>query len=221
MLRSVAKSKLFLGLVGVLAYLASSERSGHCDFYYHPYSRSQTAPIISLTLDPQESLNCDLRISAREDKVGQLLRLISLGAQVNGVSDSGQSALMYAAQTCHIQIGKTLLSKGAQLNLRDKYGRTALMYASMGSCSPMISLMTRYSILDIRARDKSGRTALEYASDGASLYEEGPPVDSVRLLKQALSRTGLRTKRILSSFHPQHSHSRDFNKPASALPAKS
>jgi Ankyrin repeats (3 copies) len=219
MLQTRLKSVL-LGFVLGLVYIASSARSGNCDYYDHSYyrSRAQSTPIVSLTLDPQEGLNCDLRIAAREGRVGQVLRLIGLGAKVNGVSDTGESALMYAAQACNVHVGKTLLSNGAELNLRDKTGRTALMFASIDSCSPMISIMTHYSGLNIRARDQSGRTALEYARDGASLYEEGPPVDSVRLLEQALRRSGLKTKKMLSSLH---SHSRDLEKSASVFEKKS
>ena len=186
-----------------IAYLAYSERSGNCDYYFHSYYHTQAAPIISLTLDPQESLNCDLRIAAREGNAPRTLHLLSLGAKINGVSDDGQSALMIASETCNVQVGRLLLSKGAQLGLRDKYGRTALIYASMDSCSPMISTMTSLSGSEIRAQDKSGRSALDYAREGASLYEEGAPVDSVRLLKRALK---------LNSLHPKHEHSRNAHR---------
>lgn len=207
----VLKSKFLLirCLIVGITFAVIFESSGRCDYYYHPYYHTQSAPIISLTLDPQENLNCDLRIAAREGNVTQMLHLIDLGAKINAVSPDGKSALMYSAETCDIQVGRILLSKGARLELRDKFGRTALMFASIGSCSSMISLMTRFSGSDIRARDKSGRTALDYANDGASLYEEGPPVESVHLLEKALQLSALKTRKTLSSWHSQHQHSKE------------
>jgi hypothetical protein len=195
---SFLKSKLFY-LVLAIGSFTAVEQSGHCDYYYHPYYHAQATPIISLTLDPQESLNCDLRMAAREGRVDRVLRLTALGAKVNGVSSEGQSALMDASETCNVAVGRALLSKGAKPSLRDKNGRTALMFAAMGSCAPMISLITFFPRSFIHASDKSGHTALDYANESASLYEEGAPVESVRLIKEALARSAVETKRILSS----------------------
>jgi ankyrin repeat protein len=196
------KSK-FLYLVLAIGPVTAFVQPGHCDYYYHPYYHSQATPIISLTLDPQESLNCDLRMAAREGNVDRALRLIDLGAKVNGASDEGKTALMYAAETCNLQVGKALLAKGAKLSLQDRYGRNALMFAAMGSCAPMISVITVFPGSFIHAIDKSGRTALDYANESASLYEEGAPVESVRLIKEALMRSSVKMKRVLSSRPPR------------------
>jgi hypothetical protein len=204
MVLSFLKSKLFYLFLG-MGCITVFGQSGYCDYYYHPYSRTQATPIISLNLDPQESLNCDLRIAAREGKVNRVLSLITLGAKVNGVSDEGKTALMYASEICNAPVGKILLSKGAKLNLRDKYGRTALMFAAMGSCSPMISFMTAFPGAFIHASDKSGRTALDYANESASLYEEGAPVESVRLIHEALARSAAKARNITSLRHSHES----------------
>jgi hypothetical protein len=202
MVKGFLKSILFY-LILEMGFFTVLTRPGYCDYYYHPYSRSQSTPIVSLTLDPQEGLNCDLRIAAREGRVNRVRSLIASGAQVNGVSDKGQSALMYAAEACNVSVGRVLISKGAKLNLRDNRGKTALMFAAMGSCAPIISLMTSFSGAFIHASDKSGRTALDYANEGASLYEEGAPVESVRLIKRALLRSVAKAKNLSSL---RHSH---------------
>jgi hypothetical protein len=169
----------------------------HADYFYRPYyGRQQSEPIISLTLDPQESLNSDLRIAAREDRIDQMKRILKQGANINGLSSDGKSALMYASSDCSVEAGRMLLLNHAIFNLQDKEGKTALMYAAMASCSPIVSLLTRKPRIDVRTRDKSGRSALDYALDGASLYVQGPPVISLHLIEKALSRSGPSTKRI-------------------------
>jgi hypothetical protein len=154
------------------------------DYYYHPYyQRQQASPIISLTLDPQEVLNGDLRVAAREDRTQRIEILLKKGANVNGVSEEGESALMYASEDCNIHAGRLLLSHSALAGLRNHEGKTALMYAAMAACSPMVSLLVRRPGASIHLRDKSGRSALDYAREGAELYMQGPPVESLRLLE--------------------------------------
>jgi hypothetical protein len=177
-----------LQLVFALFFLFSSFIA-HADYYYHPYYQHQSMPIISLTLDPQEGLNNDLRVAAREGRVDRLKELLGQGANVNGRSDQGESALMYAARGCRVNAGKFLLSRHALFNLQDRDGKTALIYAAIASCSPIVSLLTNKPRIDVLARDKSGLTALDYARDGASLYVQGPPVIALRLIEQATRRS--------------------------------
>jgi hypothetical protein len=184
-------------LIVLALVLSAFSVSVRADYYYHPYyQRQQAQPIISLTLDPQEGLNSDLRIAAREGRTDQIVRLLKCGAKVDGVSEEGESALMYASRDCNVQAGKLLLSRSAMTGLRDKNGKTALMYAAIASCSPMVSLLVRKPGSSVHARDKSGRTALDYAREGAELYVQGPPVDSVRLLEKVSRHSMKRLKHL-------------------------
>ncbi len=156
-------------------------------------------PIISLTLDPQEGLNSDLRVAAREGRVDRIQELLKQGANVNGLSDQGESALMYAARDCRVKAGKLLLARHALFNLQDRDGKTALMYAAIASCSPLVSLLTNKPRIDVLARDKSDLTALDYARDGASLYVQGPPVIALRLIELATRRSSAHSKHLATN----------------------
>jgi hypothetical protein len=172
----------------------------NADFYYHPYYQQQrTMPIISLTLDPQEGLNSDLRVAAREGRIDRIKELLKQGANVNGLSDQGESALMYTARDCRVKAAELLLSRHALFNLQDRDGKTALIYAAIASCSPIVSLLTNKSRIDVLARDKSGFTALDYARDGASLYVQGPPVIALQLIEQATRRSTSHLKHLAAN----------------------
>lgn len=58
--------------------------------------------------------------------------LIAAGEEVNAVSLSGTTPLMYAKTSAvgsgDLRILQTLISQGADVNARDKHGRTALDY---------------------------------------------------------------------------------------------
>ena len=61
--------------------------------------------------------------------------LIEKGADVNAVSNDGETALMYAAQNAKLDVVMLLLKKGANPKLKDKAGKTALEYAKGGEIS--------------------------------------------------------------------------------------
>ncbi len=56
--------------------------------------------------------------------------LLVKGADVNGKSAPGRTALMEAAEAGHLEVVKLLLDKGADVNIRSFGGFTALMLAA-------------------------------------------------------------------------------------------
>lgn len=106
--------------------------------------------------------------------------LITQGANVNARSDLGDTPLIRATRSGHIQVMKVLLDKGADINAQDDRGMTALMWAAhMGDPEMTRILIAKGAKLNIK--DNSGFTALSGA--------EGPTdkrhLEAIRLLKKA------------------------------------
>jgi ankyrin repeat protein len=161
-------------------------RSARADYYngYFPYYGSRPEPpIISLELDPKASLDTNMRVAAREDRLADLKRFLQSGANVNSRSDTGETALMYAARNCSERIVSCLLDAHAEENLQDDRGRTALMFASSDSCLPVVRLLLHGHAVNISARDREGRNALDYARRASALEYGGDSEEIVRLLK--------------------------------------
>ena len=54
------------------------------------------------------------------------------GADVNARDERGNTALLYAAELCSVEMANMLLERGANVNARDERGNTALMVAIEG-----------------------------------------------------------------------------------------
>ena len=97
--------------------------------------------------------------------------MVQKGADVNGRTDSGATALLEASWAKHgTDIVRFLLNNGADVNAKDERGRTALLQAVSGwnhygqSFELMELLLDRGA--DINAKDFSGKTALMEAVAG-------------------------------------------------------
>jgi hypothetical protein len=181
--RSFAISFFLLGVIELPAL------AGNYSGYYPNYwERPKPTPIISLSLDPQEVLNSEFRIAAREGRQEDMMRFLEQKAGINSHSDEGATALMYASLNCFPGIVKNLLSHGADVNVEDMQGATALIDAAQDSCAPVIRLLVRSPGIHIQHQDKAGNSAIDYARNNASLDVDGPPLEAVRLLSSVRSR---------------------------------
>ena len=150
------------------------------------WGRSTFKPIISITLDPQASLNSSFRIAVREAREEDALRFLNKKADINSHSDKGDTALLYAARNCSVDIVKVLISKGADVKLQDKEGRTALIFAAQSSCLPVTEILMSTPGVDPFHTDEAHKTAKDYALENASLDVDGPSLDVVALLEASL-----------------------------------
>jgi hypothetical protein len=171
-------------LIVPLLSLASSEAAGPPPALAPRYYRANKAPpIISLYVPVPEQRNNSLRIAAREGRLERLRLLISQGAEVNGRSPEGQTALMYAARYCRPRTARRLIAFGADVNLVDDKGRTALIHAARNSCVKSVKVLLSHRA-EAGVRDGSGRTALRYARSRAVVEVEGPDIEIVSILTQ-------------------------------------
>ena len=69
---------------------------------------------------------------SHEENIGEVQRLIGLGANINAVTPSGRTPLMFATGYGHINIVRFLLENGANVNAKDTFkGWTVLMFSTI------------------------------------------------------------------------------------------
>lgn len=180
-----AVSLSFFFALLLIPFASAYNFPGYSSYSRYSYYRAQEPePIISLDLDPQHLINASFRIAARENRLEDVLKFLKEGADINSVSDSGRSALMFASENCMVSVAQTLLQMNADVNLKDRDGDTALVYATAESCLPIVKSLLHRRDLELNERDKSGKTVFDYATDCASLDVGGPASEILRLLNR-------------------------------------
>ncbi|XP_030048167.1 ankyrin repeat domain-containing protein 34B isoform X1 [Microcaecilia unicolor] len=97
--------------------------------------------------------------------------LLEGGAYINESNDRGETPLMIACKTKHVdqqsvskvKMIKYLLENNADPNIQDKYGKTALMHACLEKSGPEVISLLLNSGADPSLQDHSGCSALVYA----------------------------------------------------------
>ncbi|XP_042547001.1 ankyrin repeat domain-containing protein 34B [Dipodomys spectabilis] len=97
--------------------------------------------------------------------------LLEGGAYINESNDRGETPLMIACRTKHVdhqsvskaKMVKYLLENNADPNIQDKSGKTALMHACLEKAGPEVVSLLLKSGADLSLQDHSGYSALIYA----------------------------------------------------------
>ncbi|KAM6902952.1 ankyrin repeat domain-containing protein 34B [Xenentodon cancila] len=97
--------------------------------------------------------------------------LLEGGAYINESNSQGQTPLMVACRTKHVdsqsaslvKLIQFLLEKGADPNIQDKDGCSALMHACREQAGPEVVSLLLASGADLSLEDQSGTSALAYA----------------------------------------------------------
>ena len=112
------------------------------------------------------SLGQALREAATNGEAGKVASLLTLGAPVDAANDWGSTALTWAAEYGHVDVGKTLLAHAANVNKKASNGFTALHEACRHGRATMARLLLAAGA-DPEATNDWGKT----------------PMDSARILK--------------------------------------
>jgi len=89
--------------------------------------------------------------------------LLDNDAAIDGVNQSGRSALHFAVGQNHVNIARYLLSRGADCDWRDAKRRTPLHLACRSGYGGMVNILLNEGT-DINAEDEEGFTPLHYAA---------------------------------------------------------
>lgn len=97
-----------------------------------------------------------------------MLKLVSLGAEVDKITSIMRTALMFAAANGQDAAVKVLISNGASINARSEHGLSALMYAVKHD-HPEIAMTLIQAGADVSIRDNSGKTAYDIAQSSQNV----------------------------------------------------
>lgn len=104
-----------------------------------------------------------LCIAAREEQVKMVSYLLSMGADIDILSeDRGYSAVMDATQRVNADIVKILLDNGAKLDFISRDGQTVLILAVGANADDICNMLAAHGA-DMDVKDKMGMSAFEYA----------------------------------------------------------
>lgn len=112
-----------------------------------------------------------------EENLDVMRLLITAGADVNLVDESGESALSTACNEGNTEAAKLLVEAGADVNVANDEGHTSLMSAVMWSDAELVEILLKAGA-NLDAADDEGYTALDWAKDARA-------AECVRILRAA------------------------------------
>lgn len=104
-----------------------------------------------------------LHVLATRTVPGAITALAAAGANVDGQTPDGRTALMLAAQQGLTSAMEELITANASVDMRDGQGRSALMLAAGAARSDAVKLLL-HSGAAINAADSTGATAVAFAA---------------------------------------------------------
>jgi ankyrin repeat protein len=96
---------------------------------------------LNVQYTPEQFLN-----SAKDGNTMVVELFLQAGMNVNTKNADGQTALMLAAYTGHIDTVKLLLKHGAYINVIDKFGDSALSWAAAENHADIVKLLKKAEI---------------------------------------------------------------------------
>ena len=109
--------------------------------------------------EPQEVV-----LRAAQNGEAQLTHVISSCTSIDATEDDGETALMKACSSGHIEAVKLLIKHGANVNCRDDDKMTPLMFAADEGHTEIVKVLIAAGA-DVNAKDEDGDTALRMAED--------------------------------------------------------
>eukprot|EP00919_Chromeraceae_sp_WS-2016_P005255 GHVR01012389.1.p1 GENE.GHVR01012389.1~~GHVR01012389.1.p1 ORF type:complete len:124 (+),score=25.07 GHVR01012389.1:341-712(+) len=89
--------------------------------------------------------------------------LLDMGANINKVTQCGDTPLRFACGNGHVGVVEVLIDKGAHINAYSSSdGKTPLLCASASGHVEVVKLLLVKGA-DVNAKDKKGRTAIKWA----------------------------------------------------------
>jgi len=124
---------------------------------------ASTDDIIEI-IQAQIDLDNQLINIVKDNKAGDVAKVLAQGARVNAKDKEGNTALIYAAENGHVAVAQLLIDKGAKVDAKGKRGETALMWATFSNRLETAKLLIEKGA-DVNEKDKYGKTALMFAAE--------------------------------------------------------
>ena len=133
---------------------------------------------IGLAVENRQSfLNSSMVANAGRDAKAMVEDIITLGAEIEYVSEAGYTALMSAAANNSLEVLSYLLDSGADINQTNQRGDTALISAAFNNHLETVAYLLEIGV-DVKKANKSGNTALITAAANNCLKVVIPLLES-------------------------------------------
>lgn len=134
-------------------------------------SSHTSSPLVQKVTHPP-ALNRQLCQAAQVGNLIKVQHLVALGASIDAAQQNGWTALMLAADGCHLAAVKFLLNHGADVHRRSiAYNDVdALMLAAQAGSATICRLLLNYGV-DVDETDVSGNTSLMLAMSNSNLTQ--------------------------------------------------
>ena len=135
--------------------------------------------------------NTALHAAATHGRDHVVRALVTVGANVDGLSGGGDTPLHWASFSGHVETATTLLDLDARIHLRNSEGETAMDVARAGHRTDIVTVMTQLELLQARQR-----LALAFASmvELGGVEESGHPLPNDVLIIISISEMLLRPR---------------------------
>ena len=145
-----------------------------------------------MTDETQKQLNKKLGEAAKGGKVEEVLSCLQAGAEINGVSETLRTPLMYAAYKGHLRVAEILLQAGADRTLRDNVNETAEDDARKRGYPEIETLLREYTPDEVIFRRQLGDRTLQESfnfitRERISLIRKSPRGDVEAMTRESFS----------------------------------
>ena len=156
-------------LISKGANVNSKDENGNYAIHYA--SENGHLQIVQYLIEKQ-NVNTDIRGNKRrtslhyaciKDHSSIVEYLISKGANINAITEDGETPLHWACRECHLKIAEYLISKGANVNDREINGNYAIHFATIGGLLPIVQYLVEKQKVNINIKGNKERTPLHYA----------------------------------------------------------
>ena len=159
-----------------------------------PYYR-QTAAVAVVEADAQDWLFAAVREGDLQRATEALIR----GAELDGVDQHGDTALLIACEHSNEQVAEFLLEQGADIEARNNHTSTAIMRAAMKGEAEVVTLLIKHGA-NASATNRAGISALAFAHSHSHVHSDSRR--SFAMIQELMEASGVTLNPVKPSATP-------------------
>jgi len=159
-----------------------------------PYYR-QTAAVAVVEADAQDWLFA----AVREGDLQRVTEALIRGAELDGVDQHGDTALLIACEHSKEQVAEFLIEQGADIEARNNHTSTAIMRAAMKGEAEVVTLLIKHGA-NASATNRAGISALAFAHSHSHVHSDSRR--SFAMIQELMEASGVTLNPVKPSATP-------------------